>query len=401
MKTMDGSKMSESMNSEYDAVFTKKSFEKIDNSDMKTLVVEKIEFLTRLCYRMFEKIEVMEFRTKMMEEKLNKKSWQDRQIENDFRDVKLACDDEQIKAHEFMKINQFGQDQQTDNDFSDVTLACEDRQIGAHKVNMKCNSRQDDLLKYSLEETLMEKEALVNNKRKETWAEKLFSNEGNRRKVKIELQGKAKPENESRKGWKSAPIEFFISNTNVETSIEDVKEAARNFAKIELIEVEKKTKEGATYGSFRIKVELQDYEKCVNEDSWPQGWKIRKFYRNFKVKTDIVEQNVKVKNKENTIKKDAIPKIDKKIIVKEKKGQEVTNKVNKEQELKDKTKEKLRQLNNMDRDIDTRKRLKLGPEADFRTRTVLDEQIKEILRRRNHLARELKVPERINGGQQN
>ena len=55
MKTMDGSKMSDSMNSEYDAVFTKKSFDEIDNSDMKTLMVEKIEILTRLCYRMQEK----------------------------------------------------------------------------------------------------------------------------------------------------------------------------------------------------------------------------------------------------------------------------------------------------------------------------------------------------------
>ena len=54
MKTMDGSKMSDSMNSEYDAVFTKKSFDQIDNSDMKTIMVEKIEILTRLCYRMQE-----------------------------------------------------------------------------------------------------------------------------------------------------------------------------------------------------------------------------------------------------------------------------------------------------------------------------------------------------------
>ena len=31
--------------------------------------------------------------------------------------------------------------------FCDVTLACEDRQIGAHKVNINCNSRQDEFVR--------------------------------------------------------------------------------------------------------------------------------------------------------------------------------------------------------------------------------------------------------------
>ena len=64
MKTMDGSKLSDRMNSEYDAGFTKKSFDEIDNSNMKILMVEKIEILTRLCYRMQEKMEIMEIRSK-------------------------------------------------------------------------------------------------------------------------------------------------------------------------------------------------------------------------------------------------------------------------------------------------------------------------------------------------
>ena len=88
---------------------------------------------------------------------------------------------------------------------------------------------------------------------------------------------------------KSAPVEFFISNTDVETVEEDVKEAAKNLAKVEILEVEKKTKEGATYGSFRIKVEREDFGKCVSEDSWPNGWKVRRFFRNYRVKTDNKE----------------------------------------------------------------------------------------------------------------
>ena len=57
--TIDGSKLSERMHFDYDAVFTKKSFDQVDNNDIKTILVEKIEFLTRLCFRMHEKIEVM------------------------------------------------------------------------------------------------------------------------------------------------------------------------------------------------------------------------------------------------------------------------------------------------------------------------------------------------------
>ena len=192
----------------------------------------------------------------------------------------------------------------------------------------------------------MEKEAPVKIDRKVSWAERLFKKDENSKRAKVEIQGKAKTEDESRKGWKSAPVEFFISNTNVETSTEDVKEAARNFAKIESIEIEKKTKEGATYGSFRIKVERQDYEKCINEDSWPQGWKIRKFFRNFKVKTDSPGKSAKVENKVITKKEEAekSAKIENKVI--NKKAEEIKN--NKELLSEDKEREKsineLRQL---------------------------------------------------------
>ena len=68
---------------------------------------------------------------------------------------------------------------------------------------------QDDLFKYSSDEDLMEKEAPVKID-KVSWAERLFKDK-NGKKAKVEIQGKAKTEDESRKGWKSAPVEFFIS----------------------------------------------------------------------------------------------------------------------------------------------------------------------------------------------
>ena len=48
---------------------------------------------------------------------------------------------------------------------------------------MKCNKRKIDILQYSVEKTLMEKEAIVKKERKETLGEKLFSTKGNSRKV--------------------------------------------------------------------------------------------------------------------------------------------------------------------------------------------------------------------------
>ena len=63
---------------------------------------------------------------------------------------------------------------------------------------------------------------------------------------------------------------------------------------METLEIEKKTKDGAKYGSFKIKVERDDFGKCVSEDSWLQGWKIKRFFRNFRVKLD----NVKLKKEQ-------------------------------------------------------------------------------------------------------
>jgi len=66
---------------------------------MKTLMVEKIEILTRLCYIMQEKIEVMDVRSRVIEENQEKmfgKTWQEPRIENEFRDATMACDEKRI-----------------------------------------------------------------------------------------------------------------------------------------------------------------------------------------------------------------------------------------------------------------------------------------------------------------
>ena len=60
--------------------------------------------------------------------------------------------------------------------------------------------------------------------------------------------------------------------------------------KIDPIEIEKKTKLEATYGSFRIKINKEDLESSMKDESWPKGWKIRRFYRNFKTSKNSREK---------------------------------------------------------------------------------------------------------------
>ena len=92
------------MNFHYDAVFAKKSFDEIDNIDMKTILVEKIEFLTKLCYRMHEKIVIMEIKMERNQEELVK--WKEQRIKDDFCDATMACDDNRIGTHKVVIANQ-------------------------------------------------------------------------------------------------------------------------------------------------------------------------------------------------------------------------------------------------------------------------------------------------------
>ena len=148
-----------------------------------------------------------------------------------------------------------------ENDFRDVTSA--DAQIEAKSI------KQED--KKDFIENL-------DNKNEDTWAKRLFKNEDRSKKIKLEVQGSAETK------WSCAPVELFICNTDVEISEEDVKEAAKEIINVDLLEVERKTKEGANYGSFRIKVNRKDSDRCLKDESWPKGWRIRKFFRNYKVK---------------------------------------------------------------------------------------------------------------------
>ena len=71
----------------------------------------------------------------------------------------------------------------------------------------------------------------------DSWAKRLFKNENRFKKVKIEVQGSvdtSKYHLSSEDKWSCAPVELFICNTDVETSEEDVKEAAKEIIKLDL-----------------------------------------------------------------------------------------------------------------------------------------------------------------------
>ena len=108
-----------------------------------------------------------------------------------------------------VKVNR-EKDLKFEKDFREETLV-EDR-------NGARNSKQEDFIED------------IDKKNKETWAKRLFKNENRSQKGKIEVQGSVETEDK----WSCAPVEFFICNTDVDTSEEDVKEAAKEIIKIDI-----------------------------------------------------------------------------------------------------------------------------------------------------------------------
>ena len=244
------------------------SFEKnLNNEVTKTLVVEILGKVGSMKEFMKEQFETLNNRIRSLEEELGKTSWKKVREEEDFRDVTLACEEKQMKTHkpvisdEVLARKTIRKECSETRDFRDVNLACEEKQTEGHKTVQSSDSQ--------------------------TWAKKLFSNQ---KKERVEVQGNAKIDGEMPVGWRSSDVEFFIRDCSVNTSVTDVREAAVKIAKVNLLEVEKKTKEGATYGSFRIKVRKEDSWLVKKNESWPPGWHVRNFFRNFKVRQETPQE---------------------------------------------------------------------------------------------------------------
>ena len=81
-----------------------------------------------------------------------------------------------------------------------------------------------------------------------------------------------------RQGWKSAPRELFVYHTHHSTTDEDIKDLIGETSKVEVLEIEKRSREGAYFGSFRVRVNRDEFEKALSPEHWPSGWSVREYF---------------------------------------------------------------------------------------------------------------------------
>ena len=81
-----------------------------------------------------------------------------------------------------------------------------------------------------------------------------------------------------RQGWKAAPREIFVYHTHHSTTEEDIKDLVGETSKVDVIEVEKRSREGTYFGSFRIRVNREDFDKAMQPECWPAGLSVREYF---------------------------------------------------------------------------------------------------------------------------
>ena len=80
--------------------------------------------------------------------------------------------------------------------------------------------------------------------------------------------------NNFRQGWRAAPREIFVYHTHYSTNEDDIKDLINETSKVEVLEVEKRSREGSYFGSFRVKVNREDFDKALQPEHWPAGWSV-------------------------------------------------------------------------------------------------------------------------------
>jgi hypothetical protein len=81
-----------------------------------------------------------------------------------------------------------------------------------------------------------------------------------------------------RQGWKSAPRELFVYHTHHSTTDEDIRDLIGETSKVEVLEIEKRSREGAYFGSFRVRVNMDEFDKALSPEHWPSGWSVREYF---------------------------------------------------------------------------------------------------------------------------
>lgn len=81
-----------------------------------------------------------------------------------------------------------------------------------------------------------------------------------------------------RVGWTPAPRDIFVYHTNHLTTTEDISDLMIDQSKVTPMNVEKRSKEYAYFGSFRVTVRRDDFDEAMKAEKWPAGWSIREYY---------------------------------------------------------------------------------------------------------------------------
>ena len=78
--------------------------------------------------------------------------------------------------------------------------------------------------------------------------------------------------------FQASPKDLFVYHTSHETTVGDVSEWIKETAGIDTIEVEKRSPDHSYHGSFRVKLNRQDFEKALKPEIWPCGWSVRQYF---------------------------------------------------------------------------------------------------------------------------
>ena len=79
--------------------------------------------------------------------------------------------------------------------------------------------------------------------------------------------------------WTAAPRDIFVYHTDMQTSDEDIEAIIAETSKVEVLRIEKKSHVDAYYGSFRVSVRRNDFEKAMLPENWPDGWSVREYFQ--------------------------------------------------------------------------------------------------------------------------
>ena len=78
----------------------------------------------------------------------------------------------------------------------------------------------------------------------------------------------------ARVGWTPAPHDIFVYHTNHLTTTEDISDLMIAQSKVIPMNVDKRSKEYAYFGSFRVTVRRDDFDEAMKAEHWPASWSI-------------------------------------------------------------------------------------------------------------------------------